>query len=177
VVKILITPVNRVDVDILDYVRVEVMERLPFKAQIFSSISSVILPLSLYDFDRMQYRADLVNKFLYNKYNNLLVRDTYLIAIVSGDGYVPGMNFVFGLASPELRVASIYTSRIRRPLSMYPIRLVKLVLHELGHLLGLSHCENRCVMRFSNTLDELDEKPAIFCEDCRRKLLQLRGDI
>ncbi len=49
----------------------------------------------------------------------------------------------------------------------------KLILHELGHLLGLGHCVNYCVMRFSNNLLELDEKPDEFCEECKYKLVKV----
>ncbi len=117
----------------------------------------------------MQFRADLVNKYLYDKFK-FLIDKYFLLVVVSGDAYVPDLNFVFGLASPQLRVASIYTKRIRTNPSRYVERLLKLAMHELGHLLGLGHCRNECVMRFSNSLAELDEKPASFCEECISRL-------
>jgi archaemetzincin len=38
--------------------------------------------------------------------------------------------------------------------------------HELGHAFGLTHCEkSRCVMHFSNSLQDTDFKHYIFLKD------------
>jgi len=43
--------------------------------------------------------------------------------------------------------------------------------HEVGHLLGLGHCDNpECIMFRPDTLDELDRKKKMFCEACREQL-------
>ena len=42
---------------------------------------------------------------------------------------------------------------------LFLARATKESVHELGHTYGLSHCEERaCVMRFSNTLRDTDQK-------------------
>jgi len=46
----------------------------------------------------------------------------------------------------------------------------KEVIHELGHIFGLPHCKNKCVMQFSNSLAEAMEKPSHFCQECIKKL-------
>jgi archaemetzincin len=51
-------------------------------------------------------------------------------------------------------------------------RVTKETLHELGHVFGLEHCKNSCVMRFSNSLNDTDRKPESFCPSC---LSRLRG--
>jgi archaemetzincin len=38
--------------------------------------------------------------------------------------------------------------------------------------MGLQHCKNRCVMRFSNTYEDALQKPDTLCETCRRLLDQ-----
>ena len=41
------------------------------------------------------------------------------------------------------------------------------VLHELGHIGGLRHCEDYgCVMRFAPTVDAIDARGATFCAAC-----------
>ncbi|HEC81490.1 MAG TPA: hypothetical protein ENI42_03580 [Thermoplasmatales archaeon] len=40
-------------------------------------------------------------------------------------------------------------------------------------MLGLGHCSNRCVMRFSNTLWEAKLKPLHLCESCKQKIFSL----
>jgi archaemetzincin len=41
--------------------------------------------------------------------------------------------------------------------------------HELGHTVGLPHCsDSRCVMHFSNCLEDTDQKGTSFCRRCRQ---------
>ncbi|NPA47717.1 MAG: peptidase M54 [Thermococci archaeon] len=51
-------------------------------------------------------------------------------------------------------------------------RILKGVLHELGHGFGLSHCSNECVMNPPSTIEEWDLRPMGFCDSCRRKLME-----
>ncbi len=81
--------------------------------------------------------------------------------IVDKDIYVEGMNFVFGLAD---RLQGAILSVYRLPSQEI---IEKEAIHEMGHVLGLRHCDNYCVMRFSNSLREVMEKPSCFCEKCR----------
>jgi len=53
-------------------------------------------------------------------------------------------------------------------------RLVKGVLHEIGHSFGLSHCRNNCVMNPPANMREWDERMVGYCDSCfldiKRKL-------
>jgi archaemetzincin len=50
-------------------------------------------------------------------------------------------------------------------------RAVLEVLHELGHLAGLRHCEDfGCLMRFAPTVEAIDVRGTRFCEDCAGRL-------
>ncbi len=41
------------------------------------------------------------------------------------------------------------------------------ILHELGHLTGLLHCDDyRCIMQFAPTVERIDSRGAWFCERC-----------
>lgn len=71
------------------------------------------------------------------------------------------MNFVFGVAHPG-KAAVLSTQRLD---SLDLIK--KEAIHETGHVLGLQHCNNECVMQFSNSLYEAKAKPATLCERCR----------
>jgi len=80
---------------------------------------------------------------------------------------VPGLNFVFGVAEGDY--ALVFTARLLGELLV--TRILKEVIHEVGHTLGLGHCENpSCVMHFSNTLMDTDRKGPGFCPRCMVKV-------
>ena len=175
VVGVMLVPVGAVDFNLMAFLREEVPSRFPFELEALVPLVREQLPLELYDSSRMQYNAVGVNAFLYERYYALIREGFYLVGIVMADGFVEGLNFVFGLASPPMRVASVYLARMRlNGLDLLWERSLKVTVHELGHLFGLEHCSNPgCVMRFSNSLVELDEKGSRFCEVCRARLLEL----
>lgn len=94
-----------------------------------------------------------------------------LIVIVADDIYVNGFNFCFGLAYKRSAVVSTYRLR-HQELNTYIARVSKEVSHELGHLLGLNHCVRRdCVMYFSNSVEDTDNKGFKPCDRCRALIL------
>ena len=108
--------------------------------------------------DRRQYNASKLLKYLITaKARSADLR----LWIISDDLYVPGMNFVFGVAHPG-KAAVLSTHRLD---SLDLIN--KGAIHETGHVLGLQHCTNECVMQFSNSLYGAKAKPAKLCERCR----------
>ena len=112
---------------------------------------------------REQYNAE---EILYETLNHYKERP--ILVIVPFDIYVPGLNFVFGLAIYGSG-AIIGLERFRYG-GNFRKRLEKTVKHELGHVFGLSHCNKPCVMRFANSLWELDIKPEDFCPACAARL-------
>jgi len=180
VVRVLLVPVNGLDVRVLDSVEPLVSESLGEGFRVLVSLWSATLPLALYDFARMQYRAELVNAYLADAFKNVVEPQRRLVVgVVEGDGYSDNLNFVFGLATPGTGVATVYTRRlwIGASSNLFLERLAKVVVHEIGHLMGLPHCMNNCVMRFSNSLVELDAKPRFFCPSCRARLERAALDV
>ncbi len=105
------------------------------------------------------------------------IADPVLI-VLSQDLYSPGHSFVFGLAREQAGVAVVSAARLsneyynRLPNDDDLIdRLSKEGSHEIGHLLGLSHCpDTACIMFRPNTLAELDGKKKQFCTACKERL-------
>jgi archaemetzincin len=94
--------------------------------------------------------------------------------LVSKDLYIPGNNFVFGLAELEGELGIVSTIRLKTGALGKPgyfKRLRTEVIHEVFHLLGLGHCSNPyCVMYFSNSLIDSDRKGEEPCAVCAEKL-------
>ncbi len=133
-----------------------------------------LLPLSTaavkhaYNAQRAQYNASLLLSALIRSRAQIpAARDSVALWMVNDDLYVAGMNFVFGLAhTGKAAVLSIHR------LSSEEL-IVKEAIHELGHVLGLPHCTNDCVMRYSNSVAEVEGKPTRLCARCRARISYL----
>lgn len=105
-----------------------------------------------------------------------------VLGVIDVDLYVPDLNFVFGEADGVEKKAVISTKRLRpeyyglpKNEGLFLERTLKESVHELGHTYGLGHCpDKKCVMHFSNSLEDTDIKSYSFCEDCKKKLMQVK---
>jgi len=84
--------------------------------------------------------------------------------IVDMDMYCENLNFVFGLAMFHV-AAVVSTFRLSSP-----EMVSKEAIHEMGHVMGLQHCMNTCVMRFSKSIEDALQKPELLCERCKKAL-------
>jgi archaemetzincin len=94
------------------------------------------------------------------------------------DCYASGLNFIFGQAMMGGREAFVALPRLRESFYGLPEdtilfreRVLKEVVHELGHAWELSHCADpHCVMHFSNSLRDTDAKGKDFCPRCQARI-------
>ena len=136
------------------------------------------LPLSPGYFmkERGQYLADGI----LDEFSSIVpMTGTLLLGITEADLFSPGMNFVFGIANRRRALISSY--RLRPEYfgqepdpKVFRGRVLTEAVHELGHALGLPHCEYPgCVMYFSNWIGDTDRKGPGFCFRCARALERL----
>lgn len=130
------------------------------------------IPKMAFDPSREQYLADTILTWLEKRCSHKS------LAITLKDLYTFGTNFIFGQAQLRGRIALIslcrldpefYGKEANRKLLIE--RAKKEAVHEVGHLFGLVHCKDKgCVMCFSNSIVEVDEKSSEPCDSCKRLL-------
>ncbi len=132
--------------------------------------SHITLPPRLgYNPQRGQYKGDTLLEVLSKVYYPDMLK---FLALLPFDLYEEGLNFIFGLAQLGGRYAVVSTYRLKNEDErLFFERVFKEVNHELGHTFGLMHCKNKkCVMNFSNSLQDVDAKSRFFCEFCSKIL-------
>ncbi len=178
--KLLVAPVHLIDRKTVGEARRVLASAFP-DFEVTPVEGPYIPEIEAYDGIRGQWRADAVAYGL-----AMWARRTHgcrdrcmVLGVSPDDGYVPGLNFVFGIALPLAGSAVIFTYRLRTSsLERYLERVRKEVLHEVGHLLGLGHCRVRkCVMSFSNSVFEVDLKTDKFCAACAARLKRLGVEV
>ncbi|BDR91925.1 archaemetzincin family Zn-dependent metalloprotease [Vulcanisaeta souniana] len=125
------------------------------------------------DVRRGQIRADALLNYLEPRVRGYEGFDR-IVLVINDDGYVEGLNFVFGVTKIGGALALVFTKRLHGEQSLHIARILKEVLHELGHTFGLDHCTDpRCVMYFSNTIEDTDRKGPGYCQKCMARLRSL----
>ncbi|HQK56888.1 MAG TPA: archaemetzincin family Zn-dependent metalloprotease [Methanolinea sp.] len=166
----MLVPIGKVDPMVITWLK----EDLP-KILSIPVTKSPPLPLNPRHFfkERNQYLADGLLADL-----TTIIHDgnTLSLGITGADIYTAGLNFVFGIATTGS--ALISTFRLRPETygmspnpGLYRWRILTEAVHELGHAIGLPHCEYPgCVMFFSNSITDTDRKGPEFCFRCRRRI-------
>ncbi len=139
------------------------------------SVQEIEISEESYDESREQYNAEM----LLDGLSEMSIPGDKVILVLRKDIYVPGMNFVFGLAGEKCAMVSLARLDPRfygeGDGEILKKRMITEVVHELGHTFGLLHCDNpHCVMSFSNSIVGVDRKSPEFCEKCKEKLEILR---
>ena len=128
-----------------------------------------------YNSTRNQYNGNLLLSEMENKYASDTSKTLGLFYV---DLFIPILTYIFGQAFLNGRcgIASVYRLRNERyglppDEQVFRSRVLKEVIHELGHTFGMIHCINSsCVMRSSTYVEDIDQKTSHFCDQCRKLL-------
>lgn len=168
--RIYLLPLGKIENNFFIRLAKDIEEWFGFEVKILDSID---IPDYAYDKIRNQYEASkILNEITRMDFPRL----EKILAICNVDLFSDDLNFIFGQAEAPGKSALISVARLN-PKSygkksndeLFYRRILKEAVHELGHTFGLSHCPDpKCVMHFSNTIEDTDIKGAGFCEKCKK---------
>jgi archaemetzincin len=165
-------PIGEIETEALAYLQNNLSQVFAMSCQVLEPID---IPPEAYERGRGQYYSPLILEKIFDN-----APDDYhrILGIVDVDLYVHGLNFIFGQADLQHGITIISLIRLKQEFYGFPpdrklfyLRMLKEAVHELGHTYGLDHCTDyRCVMYFSNSLQDTDRKGVDFCRKCKGKL-------
>jgi archaemetzincin len=130
-------------------------------------------PVFAFHGERQQYHSSEILHHM----QNLVAPDSWrVLGVAAVDLYIPILTFVFGEAQMGGPCALLSAHRLRQEFyglpsdhELFRRRVIKEAVHELGHTLNLTHCDDyRCAMASSHAVEWIDLKDAALCEGCRR---------
>ncbi len=122
--------------------------------------------------ERQQYHSSEILQ----RMQRFLAADSWrLLGVSAVDLYIPILTFVFGEAQMGGPCAVVSAHRLRQEFYGLPAdrelfcqRVIKEAVHEVGHTLSLTHCDDyRCVMASSHAVEWIDLKETTLCAACR----------
>jgi archaemetzincin len=135
------------------------------------------LPKLAYYAPRKRYKADSLLAYQQQMANNQIIIGLTHQDISTSNGTIPDWG-VFGLGYCPGQACVISTWRLQRASHsrlQLEQRLHKVVLHELGHNLGLPHCTSNhptCLMNDAKgTMAQVDRERLWLCRVCKQRLL------
>ena len=170
--EIRLVRVGDVDSEMLSWLLVALADTLKMPCNLDKK---VISPAFAYNAGRQQYFSTQLLGEVRNCCNGESIK---LLGVCDVDLFIPILTFVFGEAQLSDRSALISICRLRQRFYGLPedrdllyARCEKEAIHELGHTFGLHHCSRYdCVMRSSNSVEQIDLKSNLFCRSCRESL-------
>ena len=106
-----------------------------------------------------------------------------VLGVTGVDLYIPILTFVFGEAQMGGPCAVVSFHRLMQEFYGLPAdpslligRLVKEAVHEVGHTLDLTHCDDySCAMAPSHAVEWIDLKGTALCESCQGRMVEVVG--
>lgn len=139
-----------------------------------SYLGKALMPTPGFAFnkDRHQFHTTAIMRRL------LTIKDTgtpLILGVADVDLFVPDSPFVYGEADRESHVALMSLHRLKADGETWKRRTFVEAVHQAGHLIGLSYCEDaRCAMFLATTITDAERRQLQLCNNCRNELVKLR---
>ncbi len=165
-------PVGPVDEALLRHLTSRIPQCFPLACSI---LPGVLDPAPTFHGERQQYHSSEILRLMQGFVRQDCGR---LLGITAMDLYIPILTFVFGEAQMGGPCAVVSAHRLRQEFYGLPgdpellsQRLLKEAVHELGHTLHLTHCEDyQCAMAPSHAVEWIDLKESLLCPACRARI-------
>lgn len=176
-ITVAIQPMDCPDTNLCGILAAQITLFYGFKAEILTETG---LPECSFYKSRNRYRADTILHYL------LRIRPekyAYMIGLTDKDISCTKEPYedwgVFGLGFMPGKSCVISTFRLKRNMKSeehFQERVIKVVLHELGHNIGLDHCPTpKCMMQDAEgTIRSVDEEKIEVCTFCKAKIQKFR---
>ncbi len=162
-------PIGNVDDGLLKDLRPAVEEILCVPCKV---LPARLDPEFAFHGERQQYHS---SEILQRMQSFINLDSWRILGVAAVDLYIPILTFVFGEAQMGGPCAVLSAHRLRQEFYGLPAdhdlfrqRVIKEAVHEVGHTLNLTHCDDyRCVMASSHAVEWIDLKEGALCRTCR----------
>ena len=166
--KIIISPINNIDVCNYQLIGQKIHRTFGFQTEIKSLLQDVNFA---YNLTRDQYHSTAILEKLASTSPSQAIK---VAAITNKDLFIPILTHVYGEAQIAGKACIVSTFRLQEGLSIanmekeFENRIVKEVLHELGHTFNLRHCNDKtCSMHYCRSIRDVDRKSDQLCRYCK----------
>lgn len=177
--RVQLLPVGDVDVALLRELRSDISRCFHASCDI---LTNTLDPAPAYHPERQQYHS---SEILQRMQSLAGPPGGRLLGVAGIDLYIPILKYIFGEAQVGGPCALISSYRLRQEFyglapdeELLLQRLTKEAVHELGHTLGLRHCQDyRCAMASAHAVEWIDIRENELCEACRTQALWNCGEL
>ncbi len=167
-----VVAIGSVSAQVLEWVEGVAVEWCPWPIRRLPTLG---LPERAYDASRGQYQSVEIMKVVARSRPSDAIR---ILGVTEVDLAIPMLTFVFGQALLDGPVAVLSLCRLRQEFyglrgeeGLLRERVVKEVIHELGHTFGLTHClDPKCAMSLATHISLVDNKEERYCAHCGEQL-------
>lgn len=171
--RLQIISIGELDDVVLEGIAVELANHFAIPCEV---LPQSIDPTFSFHGERRQYHS---SKLLVELHKFVGPNTWRILGVAGTDLYIPILTFVFGEAQMGGPASVVSYYRLRQEFYGLPAdgdllrqRLLKEAVHELGHTLDLTHCEDyRCAMSASHSVELIDLKENAFCSACAEQVL------